>query len=96
MEGLVPSCPYSPECLERLSGKSRRAPKWCSTQAYIEGQGDRIFALQASDLASLTPLQPSFQTVSRRGFLGSSLLARYAQATAKIAHLGDTLATLGE
>ncbi len=36
-----------------------------ATQADIEGRGDRIFALQASDLASLTPLQPSFQTVSR-------------------------------
>jgi hypothetical protein len=32
----------------------------------IEGRGGRIFELQASDLASLTPLQPTFQTVSRR------------------------------
>ena len=47
------------DCLESPDGHQSGA-----TQADIEGQGDRIFALQASDLASLTPLQPSFQTVS--------------------------------
>src|SRR5215217_8004970 len=57
----------SRDCLESPDGHQTGA-----TEANIEGQGDRIFALQASDLASLTPLQPTFQTVSRRGILGSS------------------------
>src|SRR5215218_9393149 len=51
----------SRDCLESPDGHQTGA-----TQANIEGQGDRIFALQASDLASLTPLQPTFQTVSLR------------------------------
>src|SRR5215210_1744899 len=37
-----------------------------------------------------------FTLLPRRGLLGSSLLARNTQATAKIAHLGDMLAALGE
>src|SRR5215216_4068999 len=49
----------SRDCLESPDGHQTGA-----TEANIEGQGDRIFALQASDLASLTPLQPTFQTVS--------------------------------
>src|SRR5215212_7756830 len=49
----------SRDCLETPDGHQTGA-----TQADTEGRGDRIFALQASDLASLTPLQPSFQTVS--------------------------------
>src|SRR5215217_3849737 len=57
----------SRDCLESPDGHQTGA-----TEANIEGQGDRIFALQASDLASLTPLQPTFQTVSRRGILGST------------------------
>src|SRR5215212_5384542 len=50
---------FSRDCLETPDGHQTGA-----TQADTEGRGDRIFALQASDLASLTPLQPSFQTVS--------------------------------
>src|SRR5215213_9747300 len=49
----------SRDCLETPDGHQTGA-----TQADTQGRGDRIFALQASDLASLTPLQPSFQTVS--------------------------------
>src|SRR5215218_8099371 len=54
----------SRDCLESPDGHQTGA-----TEANIEGQGDRIFALQASDLASLTPLQPTFQTVSLRGWV---------------------------
>src|SRR5215212_8031 len=50
---------FSRDCLETPDGHQTGA-----TQADTEGRGDRIFALQASDLASLTPLQPTFQTVS--------------------------------
>src|SRR5215217_9001316 len=57
----------SRDCLESPDGHQTGA-----TEANIEGQGDRIFALQASDLASLTPLQPTFQTVSGREILRSS------------------------
>src|SRR5215208_1251407 len=49
----------SRDCLESTGGHQIGA-----TQAGIEGREGRIFALQASDLASLRPLQPSFQTVS--------------------------------
>src|ERR671912_315793 len=66
-------CPYSPKCVERLSGKSRWAPK-VATWAGIEGLRGRIFASQASDLASSRPLRLSFQTVSGRGILGSSAI----------------------
>src|SRR5215216_4047335 len=51
----------SRDCLESPYGHQTGA-----TETNIEGQGDRIFALQANDLASLTPLQPTFQTVSLR------------------------------
>src|SRR5215216_6017233 len=55
------------DCLESPDGHQTEA-----TEANIEGQGDRIFALQANDLASLTPLQPTFQTVSLRRWMNSS------------------------
>src|SRR5215216_4063572 len=55
------------DCLESPDGQQTGA-----TEANIEGQGDRIFALQANDLASLTPLQPTFQTVSPRGWVNHS------------------------
>src|SRR5215217_4145237 len=65
------------DCLESPDGHQTGA-----TEANIEGQGDRIFALQASDLASLTPLQPTFQTVSLRGCVnrgGSRTLSEIAE-----------------
>src|SRR5215212_11863981 len=52
------------DCLESPDGHQSRA-----TRAGIEGRKDRIFALQASDLASSRPLQLSFHTVS----LGTSM-----------------------
>jgi hypothetical protein len=61
----------SRDCLESPNGHQTGA-----ALANIEGREERIFALQASDLASLTPLQPSFQTVSLERLSGKS----YARA----------------
>src|SRR5215212_7481837 len=74
---------FSRDCLETPDGHQTGA-----TQADTEGRGDRIFALQASDLASLTPLQPSFQTVSLRRILRSC-------CTAPVQHLGPTQDEIG-
>src|SRR5215213_8973592 len=65
------AAPYSPKCLERLSGNSEGAPFRGPTSPRNGVKGLLFDALRYQE--TLDPIPPAiFQTVSRRGFLRSS------------------------